>query len=93
MAFSRFYTPEYLIRYPSGLFIFRIKVPLDCHSSTPQKELRYSHSGVPNGVQKRIGLGKYFFSKSQSLPPNTQPESECTMPNPPPGLFPPLQAD
>lgn len=42
MALSRFNTSEYLLRYPSGLFIFRVKVPRDCRPVIPQAELRYS---------------------------------------------------
>lgn len=42
MALSRFHAPEYLLRYPSGLFVFRVKVPRDCRPAIPLAELRYS---------------------------------------------------
>lgn len=42
MGFSHFRTPEYLYRTPSGLFIFRIKVPRDCRPVIRRKELQYS---------------------------------------------------
>jgi integrase len=42
MGFSALYTPEYLQQTPTGLFIFRLKVPLDCLPFLSIKELRYS---------------------------------------------------
>lgn len=42
MALSRFKTPEYLLHYPSGIFVFRAQVPRDRRPVIPLAELRYS---------------------------------------------------
>jgi hypothetical protein len=42
MGFSVLYTPEYLQRTTTGLFLFRLRVPKDCQPDIGKKELKYS---------------------------------------------------
>ncbi|MFT5727900.1 MAG: integrase [Desulforhopalus sp.] len=42
MGFSTFRPPEYLYQTKTGLFIFRMSVPLDCRSTFCKTEFRYS---------------------------------------------------
>lgn len=42
MGFFRFRCPEYLIQTNTGLFVFRMKVPLDCRPKLEKKEIQYS---------------------------------------------------
>ena len=42
MGFSFLKYPEYLYQTNTGLFIFRMRVPLDCRLTIRQRELQYS---------------------------------------------------
>ena len=57
MALNRFNTPEYFLCYPSGLFIFPVKVPGDCRPSISQAEARYSlKTRVVDTAEKQLAI-------------------------------------
>ncbi len=64
MGFSCFYAPEYLQQTPTGLFLFRIRVPKECRTFLKKNELKYSLKTRSLREARRIVSSILKFLKS-----------------------------